>query len=59
MINKNKLPPQLTQLTSLFDAQPDPIQALVQYCLALVMVEAGKAKLISTLSGDTGPPLHV
>jgi hypothetical protein len=54
MLNKNKLSPGLTQRTSLFDAQPDPTQALVQYCLALVMVEAGKAKLISTLPGDTG-----
>lgn len=55
MLNKDKLPPQLTQQTTLFDAQPDPIQALVQYCLAMVMVEAGKAKLIHTLPGDTGP----
>ena len=54
MVNGNKLPPQATQLASLFDVQPGPIQALVQYCLALVMVEAGKAKLVSTIPGDTG-----
>lgn len=54
MLNKNKLPPGLTQRTSLFNVQPDPIQALVQYCLALVMVEAGKAKLISIFPGDAG-----
>lgn len=54
MLDKNKLPSQSTHLSSLFDAQPAPIQALVQYCLALVMVESGKAKLVSTIPGDTG-----
>jgi hypothetical protein len=54
MLDKNKLPPQAAQLSSLFDVQPGPIQGLVKYCLALVMVESGKAKLVSTIPGDTG-----
>jgi hypothetical protein len=55
MINGNKLPPESIQLASLFDAQPGLMQALVQYCLALVSVEAGKAKLLSATPGDNGP----
>lgn len=55
MINKNELSPELAHLASLLEAQPGPIQALVQYCLALVMVEAGKARLTHTIPGDTGP----
>lgn len=54
MVNGNKFSPQSAQLASLFDVQPGPIQALVKYCLALVMVEAGKAKLVNTIPGDTG-----
>jgi hypothetical protein len=55
MINKNDLFPELARLASLLDVQPRLIQALVQYCLALVMVEAGKARLIGSFPGDTGP----
>ena len=55
MTNKNEFSPRLARLTSLLDVQPGPIQALIQYCLALIMVEAGKAKLISITPGDTGP----
>jgi hypothetical protein len=55
MINKNELPPELAHRASLLDAQPGPLQALVQYCLALALVEAGRASLISTTPGDTGP----
>ena len=55
MINNNKVPPQFVRLTSLFDAQPGLMQALLHYCLATVLVEAGKAKLISTIPGDLGP----
>ena len=54
MLNKDKLPSNSAHLASLFDVQPAPIQALVQYCLALVMVESGKDRLVRTIPGDTG-----
>lgn len=55
MTDGHRFPFKVTQLTSLFDAQPGLLQALVQYCLALAVVEAGKARLISITPGDTGP----
>jgi hypothetical protein len=54
MINPHQLPPKSAQRLSLFEVQPGPIQALVQYCLALVMVETGKTKLTNMRPGDTG-----
>jgi hypothetical protein len=55
MIKRNEVPPNFIQLTSLFDAQPGLKQALFHYCLAQVLVEAGKAKLVHTTPGDLGP----
>jgi hypothetical protein len=55
MTNGHKIPPELAQLTSPFEAQPALMQLLVQYCLALVLVETGKAKFISTIPSDNGP----
>jgi hypothetical protein len=35
--------------------QPEPVRAAFHYCLALMMVEAGKARLIETLPGLATP----
>jgi hypothetical protein len=40
---------------SLLDAQPAPIQAALEYCLALLMVERGQVKLIGHQPGEAGP----
>ena len=50
----DQLPPELQQLASFLDAQPGPIQIAFQYCLSVLMVEAGKAKLINTEPGENG-----
>jgi hypothetical protein len=49
------LPPEIPIFTSLVDAQPEPVRAALHYCLALVMVETGVARLVETLPGDTAP----
>lgn len=48
------LPPELQQLAALLDAQPGPVQAAFQYCLALLMAEAGKAEMIATRPSESG-----
>lgn len=48
------LPPELQQLAAILDAQPGHVQAMVQYALALLMVEADKAELIATTPGESG-----
>jgi hypothetical protein len=40
------LPPELAAFASLADAQPEPVRAAFQYCLALAMVESGFALTI-------------
>jgi hypothetical protein len=55
MTQKIEPSPASAYRASLLDAQPGPIQALVQYCLALAVVEMGQARLISATPGDTGP----
>lgn len=55
MTKKIALSPEPVHLASLLDAQPGPTQNLVQYYLALAVVEVGQAKLISMTPGDTGP----
>jgi hypothetical protein len=40
------LPPKLAAFAYLFDAQPAPARDAFNYCLALMMVEAGKARLV-------------
>jgi hypothetical protein len=49
------LPPELSAFASLLDAQPAPVRAAFRYCLALAMVEAGKARLVETVPGENGP----
>ncbi len=48
----NDLPPDLSAFAQLLDAQPEPVRSAFHYCLALLMVEAGKARLIETRPGE-------
>jgi hypothetical protein len=50
----NDLPAELSAFAQLLDAQPEPARAAFNYCLALAMVEAGKARLVETQPG--APP---
>lgn len=50
----NNLPPELQQFAAILDAQPGPVQAAFQYCLCLLMVEAGKMRLVETVPGESG-----
>lgn len=50
----NDLPPEITQLATFLDAQPVHIQSIFQYCLCLMMVEAGKVRLVETVPGESG-----
>jgi hypothetical protein len=49
------LPPELAAFASLLDAQPAPVRDAFCYCLALAMVEAGKARLVEIVPGENGP----
>ena len=46
------LPPELQQFAAFLDAQPANVRKNFQYCLALLMIEAGKAELVETVAGD-------
>ena len=48
------LPPDFSAIASLLDAQPEPVRAMFHYCLALTMVEAGKARLVGQEPGEAG-----
>lgn len=50
----NKLPPEFVQFTDLFETQPSSVQIVFQYCLCLLMVEAGKMQLVGTIPGESG-----
>ena len=49
------LPPELEGFAALLDAQPGPAREAFQYCLCLMLVEAGKMKLADTHPGDSSP----
>ena len=48
------LPFELAAFASLLDAQPASARDAFNYCLALLMVEAGKARLVETVPGENG-----
>ena len=52
------LPPELRMFRALKDSQPLPVREAFQYCLCLMMVEAGKMKLIDTTPGDAQALYH-
>jgi len=41
--------------TNELDAQPEPARAAFACCLAVAMVEDGKARLVETRAGDASP----
>jgi hypothetical protein len=47
-------PPDLTAFASLLDAQPAPVRDAFNHCLCLLMVEAGKMRLVETQPGESG-----
>jgi hypothetical protein len=51
------IPTSLASFSALLDAQPEPVRQAFNYCLALMMVEAGKARLIETFPGLATPTL--
>ena len=50
-----ELPSEFEAFASLLDAQPQPAREAFHYCLCLMMVEAGKMRLIDTVPGESGP----
>jgi hypothetical protein len=52
---RNSRPRDFSSLASMLDAQPEPVRAMFQYCLALAMVELGRGRLVGTVPGEAGP----
>jgi len=52
------LTPEIQMIGAYVDAQPQTVREAFQYCLALMMVESGKAKLVETIPGDEGTICH-
>ncbi len=48
------LPPELAAFSYLLDAQPAPVRDAFHYCLCLLMVEAGKMRLVEKVPGEDG-----
>ena len=49
-----EFPAELQLFSSLLDAQPPPVRQAFQYCLCLMMLEAGDMKLLKSMPGDKG-----
>jgi hypothetical protein len=49
------LPPELQAFANLLDALPLATRTAFHYCLCLMMVEAGKMRLVQTMPGDDSP----
>ena len=52
------LTPELEMIGAYVVAQPQTVREAFQYCLALMMVESGKAQLVETIPGDEGIICH-
>lgn len=50
-----QLPSDLACFAGFLDAQPLSVREAFQYCLCLMMVEAGKMQLVNTVPTDTSP----
>ena len=48
------LPPELAAFSYLLDAQPAPVRDAFHYCLCLLMVEAGKMRLVDKIPSESG-----
>jgi hypothetical protein len=46
------LPPELAAFSYLLDAQPSPVREAFHYCLCVLMVEAGKMRLVEKVPGE-------
>jgi hypothetical protein len=55
MDKSSDLPSALIDFAPLLDAQPQPVREVFQYCLCLMMVEAGKMRLVDTVPGEASP----
>jgi hypothetical protein len=49
-----ELPLELAAFAALLDAHPTPVREAFHYCMAMMMVEAGKARLIETIPSEVG-----
>jgi len=52
------LPAEMQMFAALLDGQPAPVREAFQYCLCLMMVEAGKMEQFDTTPGDTQVLYH-
>lgn len=53
ILAQTELPPELQSFASFLDAQSGPVRDDFAYCLCLMMVEAGKMRLLETLPGES------
>lgn len=51
----SKPPSELAAFAALLDAQPRSVQESFQYCLCLIMLEAGRMRLIDVQPGESRP----
>ena len=49
------IPPELQKFTPFLNVQPALVRITFQYCLCLILVEAGKMELTETIPGANGP----
>ena len=48
------LPPELAAFSYLLDAQTPPVRDAFNYCLCLLMAQAGKMRLVEKVPGEHG-----
>jgi hypothetical protein len=48
------LPPELAAFSDLLDAQPAPVRDAFQYCLCVLMAQAGVMRLVQKVPGENG-----
>jgi hypothetical protein len=48
------LPPELAAFSDLLDAQPAPVRDAFQYCLCVLMTQAGVMRLVEKVPGENG-----
>jgi hypothetical protein len=48
------LPPELVAFSELLDAQAAPVRDAFQYCLCVLMAQAGVMRLVEKVAGENG-----
>jgi hypothetical protein len=48
------LPPELAAFSDLLDAQPAPVRDAFQYCLCVLMAQAGVMRLVEKVPSENG-----